>query len=487
MRHIRTRRRFKIILILLFVICLAVFIENRIQDLAPQFKSLAQARIEDAMGGKMSFSIGSIGGGVVHPIVLNDIRIKQKDGSQFVQSLVIDSIRTNYYIKDIVKAMGGARLPPLLNRHSTTYVNFSVKNGDIKGFVGLYGDLTDSRIDGYLIFRGSYRLNFSGNIKNDTFDLEVRPEGLGMGSVRAVGALSPDNVFVVDLKFDHLKAAGFDLVCDMVLRNRLVKSDDAADPGHIEGEFETTKTILNFKPFLDIKASYKLMRDSVKIENLALGDVMSAYGKVSLRRAGNVDLTFLINNMSINWLTMMFGKKEAVSPVTGTMNGKIELKGAANKFKLSSRIDIKGGTISSLDFDYLTLSLRGDLPFLKIEESRITRKSGYLELAGELDIRRIGKSDFFNNIKLNNDDTAISWDEWRSTQGKDGSQIEMKKNLGAQFGFGYKKFVRDDKIDESLKSSDEVQINYNLQPNDSLKVMVGQDKDFVGFEHKDKF
>ncbi|MBU0605570.1 MAG: hypothetical protein KKH77_04705, partial [Candidatus Omnitrophica bacterium] len=81
MRHVRTRRRFKVILILLFIICFTVFVENRVQDLIPQLKSLAEAKVEDALGGKVDFSIGSIDGGIIHPIVLSDIRIRQADAS----------------------------------------------------------------------------------------------------------------------------------------------------------------------------------------------------------------------------------------------------------------------------------------------------------------------------------------------------------------------------------------------------------------------
>ncbi|MBU1038042.1 MAG: hypothetical protein KJ994_03240, partial [Candidatus Omnitrophica bacterium] len=93
----------------------------------------------------------------------------------------------------------------------------------------------------------------------------------------------------------------------------------------------------------------------------------------------------------------------------------------------------------------------------------------------------------FDDIKLVTDDTAITWDEWNSSQGKDVRELTMKKNIGGKFGFGYKKFVKEDNIDESSRDSDEMHLDYNLQANDSLKVMVAQDNDFFGFEHKDKF
>lgn len=487
MRHFRTRRRFKVILILLFGMCSIVFVENRIEDLVPQLKSLAEAKVEEALGGTMNFSIGSIDGGLVHPIVLNDIRIRQKDASQFVQSLVIDNIRTNYYVKDIIRALGGSELPALLNKDSRAYVSFSVKNGDIKGFVGISGNLVDAKVDGYLIFSRKHKINFSGHIKDDRFDIEIRPERADMGSIRAVGALAPDNTFIINMKVDHLKVHGFDITCEALSRNKLIKNDDPALPGRIEGEFETEKLILNFKPFYDIKAKYNLMKGSVELSSLTLGEVCKAYGTFSTKDRDGIDLTILTNNMSLSWLMMTFGKKEAASIITGTMNGKFEFKGPLKKVRMSSKFDMRGGTIGPLAFDYMTASLKGELPFLKIEDARVTRKSGYIELAGELDLRRIGKDHMFDHVTLITDDTAITWDEWSATQGKDGKEIAMRKNFGDQFGFGYTKFESDARIDESQRDSDQIHLNYNLQKNDSIKVMVGQDKDFFGFEHKDKF
>ncbi len=487
MRYVRTRRRFKVILILLFVVCFTVFIENRIEDLIPQLKSLAEAKVENALGGKVDFSIGSIDGGIIHPIVLSDIRIRQADASKLLQSLVIDSIRTNYYIKDVVSALAGRELKPLLDKNSSAYVNFSIKDGDIKGFVGLYGDLSDSKIDGYMILYGLNRINFGGYTKDGKFEIQIKPDGLGMGSVRAFGDISSDDTFTVNLKFDHLKAFGFDIACEAVLKNGFIINSDQPALSRIEGEFETKNLVLNFKPFVDLKTSYVLMRDSVEVTAFNLGEIFRAYGKVSLKDPGEIELTLLANNVSLSWLMLALGKEEAMSTLTGRMSGKFVIKGPAGKVHVNSSFDIRGGTIAGLNYDYMTTTLKGELPFLKIEESRITRNSGYFALAGEFDLTRVGKDNLFDNIKLVTDDTAITWDEWKSSQGKDVQELNMKKNIGGKFGFGYKKFVKEDNIDESSRNSDEMHFDYNLQANDSLKVMVAQDNDFFGFEHKDKF
>ncbi len=487
MRHIRTRRRFKVILILLFIMCLTVFLENRIEDLVPQLKSLAEAKVEDALGGKVNFTIGSIDGGIIHPIVLNDIRVSQRDVSQLTQSLVIDSIRTNYYAKDIINAIVGSALPPLLNKNSSAYINFSVKSGEIRGFIGVLGDLSDSKIDGYLMLFNRGRINFSGHTKDGKFDFEVSPDGHDMGSVRLSGALSQADVFKVDLKLNHLKLSGYDIDCSAVMKNELINVSDAPGQKRLEGKFETERLKLNYKPFVDMKVAYKLTRDLIEVNSLSLGEIVKAYGSISLKEPRKIDITLLSNNVSLSWLLLTLGCNDATSILTGTMSGKFKFTGLMQKVNMNSTFDIRGGTIGPLSFDYMTATLKGEWPFLKIEDSRITRNSGYLSVTGELDLRHAGKSNMFDRLKLVTDDTAITWDEWNSRQGKDVTELSMKKNIVGQFGFGYKKFVKEDRIDESLRDSDEVHFDYNLQANDSLKVKVAQDNDFFGFEHKDKF
>ena len=84
-------------------------------------------------------------------------------------------------------------------------------------------------------------------------------------------------------------------------------------------------------------------------------------------------------------------------------------------------------------------------------------------------------------------DKAINWDGWDTNKVHNIREVSMKKRISDDIDINFKKFTSEDTIDESLKSKDEVQLEYKLHPNDSLKVMVGQDEEFLGIEHKDKF
>jgi hypothetical protein len=255
----------------------------------------------------------------------------------------------------------------------------------------------------------------------------------------------------------------------------------------LEGSFETRSLIINYKPVAGAKAEYGFSNGVLDIKYLKVGDLFSLSGRINTREPKDADLTLVANNVSLSWLGFMLGSKEASSVITGTMNGKFDIKGKRDKINISSRFDVRSGTIGPLDFEHMSASLKGDMPFLKIEDSRITRKSGYFELAGEMDMRRIGKDNIFDDIRLVTDDGAITWDDWSSVRTHDGRNVSMRKRLSEDFDIEFRRAFDDYLIDESSRNSDKVGFEYKLQSKDSLKMMVGNDNDFFGFEHKDTF
>ena len=485
MRHIKARKRFKLILKMLFIICLVLFFESRIEAFAPQVKNFAILKIEDTFSGKLKLSIGSLDGGILHPFVLNDIKIKDKKGALLFSSLDISSIRTNYRIWDVLlKAKDSSVLSQVLARDSRVYINFVTKDGRASGFVRLDGDLANSGLKGYVNFAGMNRIDFDGNVKQDRFALDVK---LDNGSVNAKGSISEDGELKVDLKINHIKLCGADIDCDATLKNRIVNAGNSSGKNYVEGELDATKVMVNYNPFLDFKVSYRIEDGVLHILDLNLGDSFDSQGKINLKSPFIMDFTILANNLNLSRFFSQVGAKDAGSVLSGTVNAKCELKGAANNLKSIVHLEIRKGTIATLDFDYLNATLKGDGPIVRIEESRITRESGYFAIAGEMDLRKMGKNTLFENIKLSSDDRAITWDGWNTKKVQDVQEFNMKKKINDDIDLNFKKFIAEEKVDESMRETDEVQVEYKLHPNNSLRMMVGQKKDFFGFEHKDKF
>jgi len=484
MRHIRTRRRLKLILTLMLGVSLMLFVESRIESLVPQIKSLAESRIEKAFGNKFEISIGSVEGGLVTPLVLNGCAIKAKDGISFFDSVNILSIKSNYRIWDIFSGENkGNHILDFFSRGSSIDINFADKNSDTSGFIRFSGDLAASDIKGHIDIYGKERIGFIGSIRADRFDVELKTS---RGNIKASGELSDDLTLTANLKTSHFKLYGFDINCEASLRNKFL-SGGSLDSLSLEGGFETKSLVVNYKVFPDISAAYKIAEGKVSISRFSISNGINLRGEALLRQPHDVDIVLTMDNINITKALSDMGVSNSSNYLTGTLNGKLELKGPISKSSLDAKIEMRKGTIATLDYDYLTVHLKGDGPILRIEESRITRPSGYFSLAGEIDLRKIGKTAILEDIKITTSESAILWDDLDTSTWKGVKELSLTKRVSEEFSFGFKTFIADNVIDESLRDTNEMALEYKLQPNDSLKVMVGQDKNFFGLEHKDKF
>jgi hypothetical protein len=169
------------------------------------------------------------------------------------------------------------------------------------------------------------------------------------------------------------------------------------------------------------------------------------------------------------------------------MNSRWEFKGPLDSLKSSIRLDIRKGRILEMKFESLSARLNGDGAIISIEDSRIARESGSFTLAGYMDLARIGKDSFFENLKVTGGDSAVLWDAYDTAKWQDVREFRMKKKVVDGLDVGFRQLVDDRNIDESLKDRDEYELSYNLHDKDSLKLKVSDNKNFFGLEHKDKF
>ena len=461
------------------------FFESRIEAFVPELKNFAEARLEEAFGGRFRLSIGSVDGGIMRPFVFNDIRITDRRGKPLFSSLDIAGISTNYRLWDVLSGYkDSSMILALLGGASSIDVKFEARDKGISGFARVEPASEGPRFKGYARFFGKDRVDFSGKINGGSFNVEIN---LSAGALKAEGAITDDGVLLVNLKVSRLKLWGCDIAGEADLTNRAVKP--AADPkaSYIEGELAAKKITLDHRPFPDLKASYRISDGILKLSGINFADAFKGSADVVLKKPYRIDARFAVNNVSLQWLMPTLGAKDAASIISGTMNGRFELSGPPKNLKLTATLDIRKGSLLTLDFDSLNATLNGEWPILRIEDSRINRESGYFSLAGEMDLRKIGKNSLFEDIKVTTDDKAITWDGWDS-KGLGGVQeVRMKKKITDDFDIDFKKFVTEKKIDESMRDTDEVYLEYKLHPNESLKMMMGQDKNFLGLEHKDKF
>jgi hypothetical protein len=467
MRSIRARRRIRALLVILLAASVIAFFESRIEAFAPQFKGIAEARIADALGKQIGISIGSIEGGVVRPFLLRDIRVFKKEGPACSRIVRIDTIVSNYRVWNFIF--------PGLSAKPYAAVDFTTKNGGLSGFLVIKGTAEEASVDGYIRLFGQDRINLSGGIKNGLVSVILKPKE---GILKIEGNFAANGVMLLKVIASHLKFKYFDITGEATVKN--VVSDD------IEGEFEAKNILLNYKPFNDIKMLYRISKDRLEVRNLDLGKICRINGKFGLREPYVVDAVATTDNVSLDQTLAIFNPRYA-SLVAGVMNSKWELKGPAKDLKSKVHIDIKKGRILEMRIESLSADLKGQGSIITIEDSRITRESGSFVLAGYMDLGRIGKESLFENLKLVSGETTVIWDDYETAKWQDVREFRMKKKVVEGVDVGFKKFINDEKVDESLRDRDQYEVSYSLHPKDSLKLRHSDGDNFFGLEHKDKF
>lgn len=476
MRNIRARRRFKAILIFLLFLSAIAFFENRVEAFAPELKGIAEGRIEEIFGKNLGISIGSINGGIVRPFVLRDVKISNKDPKKPSRLFDIRSMVSNYRVWDFI-------FPKSFKRTPTIAIDFETKNREISAYLVFEGTIDNAAVRGYVSIFGADKMDVEGRLKNGIARLILRPK---TGLIKVESNFAADGVLLTSIKISHFKFRSLDIAGDVVIRNITVKSVIDQKEESCEGEIEASNVILNYKPFFDLKASYKISKETLEISKLDIGGMFYLNGKFGLSEPHLLDIVALTDNMNLPQVLSSFDAHYG-SFVSGTINSKWELKGAIGDLKSDIHLEMRKGRIGEMNFEYLSASLKGDGPMIRIEDSRITRESGPLVLGGEMDLRRMGKDSIFENIKILDGENTMVWDGWDTAKWQDVREFKMIKNVAGGFNIGFKKFVNDDKVDESLRERDQFELGYNLHPNDSIKLKFKDNSNFFGLEHKDKF
>lgn len=468
MRNIRARRRFKALLIIFLVVSFIAFFESRIEAFAPQFKVLAEEKIEDVFSKKIDISISKLEGGIIRPFALRGVKMLNKGNNSSSGFIEIDNITSNYSVWNFI-------FPKLISSRPYVTIDFFAKNGEISGFVVLEGTIENASVRGYIRLFGGDKVDIDGNIKNGIASVILKPKE---GLVKIECNFAANGVVLLKIIASHIKLQYFDITGEATVKN-------VAQDG-FEGEIAAKNLVLNYKPFNDIKASYRISKGIFEIQNLDLGRICYINGKFALKQPYFVDAIAVTDNVSLEQTLAIFNPRYA-SFIAGTMNSKWELKGPLAKLKSKVRLEIRKGKIADMKFEFLSADLKGDGPIIAIDDSRITRESGSFVLAGYMDLARIGKDSLFENIKITTGENTILWDGYDTAKWQDVREFRMKKNVAEGIDIGFKKFINDDKIDESLRDRDEYEISYNLHPNDSIKLKFSDNKNFFGLEHKDKF
>lgn len=493
MRQRTVRSRYLAILVFLLVAAIIIFVEDRLQTLAPELKVIAEKRIAAVMKGGEEVSIGRIRGGILRDLELDDIQIRKRGGGRDAPAFKIDNVRIDFRVWDLIsgRKSNGIASPIVRLRvgQKDQYaigprmtVRLSALNGELKGHLNLEGGAKSAKAKGTLVLFGE-SIPFRGNF---TFDGET----LALKDFDIKGVLIPrgeiklkDGTIDLEVRLEHFMWRGADIVCTVLFHGAYER---AASGPSFTGGFAAKNLIINQRPFDDMQASFSVRDRVLSISNFSVGNVIRVKGDVSLKGPlYPVDLSILVNNLNITELLVNVRYRD-IAFVSGFLSAKASVRGPARKPDVRCALEVHRGNVGDLFFNSLTATLVGMGPIVKIDDARINRDKGYLTVTGDLDLRDIGKPNLFENIQMFTDDKNLVWNGWDITKESSNAEVWAIASMSDDVGIAFKTYMEDEKVDPRDRQN-EFEVEYKIFDNHALKMRFGEDSEFVGLEHKEKF
>ena len=342
MERIRTRWYLRPVLPVLLIILSVFFAENRIEAFVPGNEPIEPARIEKAVpvgGALLDYSI---------PDMMAEIRALCA-GASFI------------------------------GKGSTVSVDFATHDDRISGSIVLKGSLANLAARGAVYIKGNGRYCFNGSLKGERFTIEVSQ---GAGSVRASGSFSAAGGLSLKLKAENAKICGRDVCLEARVDNRTVMAPGAFRVERVEGRLEAFGITVDSRRIPDISTGYVLADKTLKVERMKVGKGIIVSGSLELDGSKTAELLIKADNLSLGRAMIEFGACGRAPDVAGTLNGRFLVNGPLSKPAIDASFDVRLGRMGDLDFESLSAKVSGRVPFIKIDDAFMIRRSGRMELSG---------------------------------------------------------------------------------------------------------
>ncbi len=278
--------------------------------------------------------------------------------------------------------------------------------------------------DGFRIPRVTFDNGYEGsgqfNLKTGTYRVKA-----ARGKERFSVTLSHNGFAgLLFFQLDHIPLFGFDLV---------TYGDLEFKPE--EGTLRTGSPVFHLELQTDyLIFQHQLLRDfelAARFSRFELGDIVARWGRVSelrgkilLKRIPEGDLVLRAGPITLAELRS-FGSHPLPRSLEGVLQGKLNIRGELARPDLEGAFTIRDGAIDGLNYDLATIHFAGNLPYLVLEDSKVTKGKNSFMLKGGLDF---GLRNFLQGTKLINSEQVVIWKGLtlsREIEEKDSSAPQM--------------------------------------------------------------
>lgn len=309
--------------------------------------------------------------------------------------------------------------------------------------------------------------------------------GPARGTVSIVGNFLKKDLLQVSAFFDHVQFGRFDL------QSQVDCEVDFSDTKNIKGFARTGGTILDFRPFNEIDANFVICDKSLKITSLTLGEDYFLSGFVNLYNPYQMDFTLDIKDGDLSQL-LLVPDAESESKVSGKITGQVRTSGSLDNLNTVVKLKCGKGNLGNLDYESMNINLSGQGSLLKVSDSRILRKQGYIDLSGEVDLKSLWSQEPAKGLKWSCGNEAIIWEGWDIVKETNSKEFEMAKGVGRQkeFMVTFQGYLNDEQSwqDTQGHNQDEaVGVEYSLDEAKKVKMQLKNSEEVFSLEHKVRF
>jgi hypothetical protein len=288
------------------------------------------------------------------------------------------------------------------------------------------------------------------------FELEMYFKG--RESVRLNLNVLPSDKFSLTAKLNHFKLFNSYLSSDLTSEGLIIRDGNGGWKS-FRGLIQTNYSLLNLKPFKELKGSFEFDRSSVEIESLLWGNLRIA-GQLKFGIPYSVNLTVDVIDMDINELAVFLGVDLTDLSISGLVSGRVNIEGEIPNPRITGELRLMDGNIGELKYSEILVNIMGIYPVLKFVDSNIFEKDGYTySLTGRFNMQELGNltspSHDVRMIPLVDDD--FGWQAWK---------IRRKSMYG---------------------QDDLLEFEYKLKENRPFKMRLREDEEIFSLEHSLKF
>lgn len=239
--------------------------------------------------------------------------------------------------------------------------------------------------------------------------------------------------FETEFQLDHARINHLDWVVRGEARFSPLPKQAGARGLRFKGEVRTDYLIVEYQPLDDFHGSFEVGSEGIQAIDCRWNHLFHLGGSI-LFRGGEPKEDLVLRVEGFPLLDVeAFAARPVPSNLSGTLEGKLKLRGEPSRPEVHGYFTIKEGTIGKLDFDRALIQFQGSPPYLKLYDSTILRGRNTLKLTGAINL---GLKNIFRGIQIRGPDHLVIW-KGMSVYWKEGqSAIKAEKPLGSRVTMG---------------------------------------------------